>query len=125
MVSIIILQADAMIKDTKCFNSASDHDKSEIQARITKAEQRLQTARNDSFQAGRKFRNTLKSYERDTEKMVCTFLTQELPLKINLDDFKRETALPKGIGKLNPVAVRRKAKALQDEFQREILRRMN
>ena len=125
MASIITLQADAMIKDATLFNAAAEQDKDEIQKRIAEAEQRLKTARNDSFQAGRSFRNTLEEYLRDTEKMVRTFLTEQLPFAVNLDDFKPETTLPTGLGQLNPFAGRRKAKALQDECQREILRRMN
>ena len=125
MASIITLQADSMIKDAERFNAAAANDKDEIQERIAEAEQRLKTARNDSFQAGRNFRNILEDYKRETEKMIRTFLTEKLPFAVNLDNFKPETTLPTGIGQLNPIAGRRKAQALQDECQREILRRMN
>ena len=125
IVGTIVTQADAMIKDAERFNVAADQDKDEIKRRIDESEQRLQTARNKSVQAVKNFRNTLEGRLLEVEKMIREFLTQKLPTLIDLEDFQPETTLPDGLSKLNPLAGRRKAKALQDECQKEILRRMN
>lgn len=125
MVSIITIQADAMMKDAQRFNHAANQDKDEIQERIDEANGRLQVARNNSFQTGRTYRNNLENYLPEIEKMIRKFLSEQLPNLVDLEDFRPETSLPKGISKLNPMEGRRKAKALQDECQQELLRRMN
>ena len=125
MVSIITIQANAMAKDAERFNCAAGQDTEEIKERIAEAEGRLQVARNNSFQTGRNYRNHLENYLPETEKMVRAFITERLPNLVDLEDFQPETSLPTGAGKLNPIEGRKKATALQDECQQEILRRMN
>ena len=85
----------------------------------------LQIARNNSFQTGRNYRNHLEQYLPETEKMVRRFITERLPNLVDLEDFQPETTLPDSISKFNPMEARRKATALQDECQKEIIRRMN
>ena len=125
MVSIITIQANAMTKDAERFNCAASQDTEEIKERIAEAEGRLQVARNNSFQTGRNYRNHLENYLPETEKMVRAFITERLPNLIDLEDFQPETTLPDSISKFNPMEARRKATALQDECQQEIIRRMN
>lgn len=125
MVSIIVIQADAMAKDAERFNNAAQQDSNELKKRIAEAESRLQIARNNSFQTGRNYRHHLENYLPETEKIIRNFLTQDLPNIIDLEDFQPETTLPTGIDKLSPFESRKKAKALQDECQAEILRRVN
>lgn len=125
MVSIIVLQAAAMAKDAERFNCAANQDADKIRANIAEAEVRLQSVRENSFNTGRNFRVHLEEYLPKVEEMVRAFIGEELPRLVDIKDFQPETSLPTGIGKLNPLGVRRKAKALQDECQTEILRRMN
>lgn len=124
MVSTIVIQADSMTKDAARFNSAANEDVSELKKRITEAESRLQIARNNSFQTGRNYRNRLENYIPEVERMVQKFIKEQLPQSVDLEGFEPETKLPEGIGKLNPLAAKRKAKAIQKECQEELTRRM-
>ena len=68
------------------------------------------TARNNSFQTGRIYRNNLENYLPEIEKMIRKFLSDQLLNLVDLEDLRPETSLPKGISKLNPMEGRRKAK---------------
>ena len=123
IVSTIVIQADAMIKDAHFLNNAAVQ--IDFSKTLAEARERLKAARIEAQQKSENYRQSLEERLPEIEQKVRTFLTKELPERIDLEDFQPETSLPDGISKFNPFEGRRKAKAIKDECIEEILRRIN
>ena len=123
MINTIVIQADAMIKDAQILNNAAAQ--IDISKTIAEAREHLKVAHIVAQQKSKNYRQSLENRLPVIEQKLRTFLTKELPERIDLEDFQPETSLPKGVEKLNPFGFRKKAKALRDEYQQEILRRIN
>ena len=128
LVNTIVIQANTMSRDAERFNSAASQDVDELDKRIEEAQSQLQMTRSNSYNTGRNYRNRLENYLPDVERMARTFLAEELPRLVDLEDFEPETKLPDGPRRLWPFGeggAGAKAKAIQDECQDELTRRMN
>ena len=127
MATTIIRQADAMLKDVDMLNGAAAQDVKVLEKRIADAKTQLQIVRSNSFNTGRNYRNHLENYIPKAEDMVREFV-KSLPEKVDLEGFEPETELPDGARKLWPFGengAKKRAKAIQEECQDEITRRMN
>ena len=123
IINVIVNQADAMIKDAQFLNNAAMP--TYLSKTLDEAEARLQAARDESKQRSKNYRQSLEERLPEVEQMVRTFLTEELPEHIDLEDFQPETSLPNGISKLYPMECRRKLRVIKKECEEEVLRRIN
>jgi len=127
MATTVVRQAEIMMKDADRLNSAADQDEKELGKRADDAESQLSIVRSNSFNTGRNYRNHLQNYIPKAETMVRDFV-KELPQQIDLEGFEPETELPSGPRKLWPFGengANKRAKAIQEECQHEMERRMN
>lgn len=124
MASTIIIQADGMIKDANALNQAASQNADELVKKAERAQVELDTVRTHSQQTGRAFRRLLKKTAQNTRPMVEEAVFT-LPVGIDLEDFEPETTLPTGLGNLNPFDTKKRAKAIQEECQYEMQKRMN
>ena len=124
MASTIVKQADAFSKDANKYNAAALQDVDALKERAKQAQFSLDTVRNNSYNTGRTYKMRLEAYLPKIRTMAAEFLSS-LPEKVDLEDYTPETQLPDGVSKLNPLETKRRAKALQEECQTEMERRMN
>lgn len=127
MATTILLQADAMIKDARNLNSAAAQDMKDLEKKKSDANIQLGIVRSNSLNTGRNYRMHLENYLPKAEDMVRKFI-ENLPGQIDLEGFEPETELPDGARKLWPFGengAKKRAKAIQQECQNEITRRMN
>lgn len=123
MANAMKIYADAMKKEAATLNKVSTVDSDELEKRIIGAKRQLEIARMNSENTEKNFRRSVKNLEPELKAKVEAFV-KGLADSVDLEDYEMETELPSGLGKLNPVAVRRKAKELQEECMDEFKRRM-
>ncbi len=124
MASTIVIQADSMIKDANALNQAASQNADDLKRKAERAQEELDTVRTHSKQTGRAFRRLLERTAENTRTMVEETVIN-LPVGIDLEGFEPETSLPEGAARLNPIAAKRAAKAIQRECQEEFQKRMN
>lgn len=124
MATTIIKQADAMEKDAARFNRAAEEDVAALKERAAQATRNLEGVRQNSFNTGKTYKLRLEGYLPKIKTMATDFVGT-LADKVDLEDFTPETSLPDGIGKLNPLESKKRAKLISEECQTELQRRMN
>lgn len=115
--------AEAMEKEAATLNRTASLDSSVLANRIADAKKQLEIARMNSETTEKNFRKAVKNCKPEIRTKVEAFVNNLANL-VDLEDYEMETDLPKGIGKLNPMATKKKAKELQEECMNEFTHRM-
>ncbi len=123
MANTMISYAQAMKKEAATLNETASVDSAELEKRIAGAKKQLEIARMNSENTEKNFRMAVKNCEPEIKKKVESFVKGMADL-VDLEDYEMETELPKGLGKLNPIETKKKAKELQKECMDEFERRM-
>ncbi len=116
--------AQDMQKEAAVLNAAMTKSAEEVRRDINRAKKELEIARNDAKNVKRSFRNTMENLKGPAKDKVQKFFAG-VANEIDLDDFEPVTELPSGLGKLNPLASKKAAEAMKEEYQKEFNRRLN
>lgn len=116
--------AQDMEKEANILNASSQRSAEEVKKDIDLAGKELEIARNDAENVKRNFRNAMDNLKEPAKRKVQEFIGG-VAHEIDLDGFEPEAELPTGIGKLNPVANKRAANEMKEEYQAEFNRRLN
>lgn len=116
--------AQDMEKEANVLNASLEKSAEEVKKDIDRANKELQIARNDAENVKRNFRNAMDNLKVPARDKVQKFIGGVAD-EIDLDGFEPVVELPTGIGKLNPVANKKAANEMKDEYQAEFNRRLN
>lgn len=124
MWETIRMQADIMKKQAKVLNEAANVDVDVLRERIRQAQKELDTVKLNTESTKRIFRTMMERCIPQAQIMTKEFV-KSLADVTDLEEFEPDTKLSSGMGKLNPIAAKKKAEMVQDEFKTEFERRMN
>lgn len=117
-------RAQNLEKEIAVLNASSQKSAEEVKKDIDRANKELDIARNDAENVRRNFCNAMDNLRAPARNQVQEFI-EGVANEIDLEGFKPVTELPKGFGKLNPVAGKKAAGEMKDEYQAEFNRRLN
>lgn len=124
MSNMMINHANVMTKEANVLNHANQIDVEELEARIIAAKKQLEIARMNTEAAKKAFAISIKNCIAPMRDMIEKFVST-MADNVDLENYEPETELAKGLGRLNPVGTKKKAKEYQKECMDEYSRRLN
>lgn len=116
--------AQDMEKEAAALNASSQKSAEDVKKDIDRANKELDIARNDAENVRRNFHNAMDNLREPARNRVREFIGG-VANEIDLEGFEPAAELPTGLGKLNPVASKKAAEDMKDEYQKEFNRRLN
>jgi len=124
MSNMMINHANVMTKEAMILNQANKIDVEELEARIKAARKQLEIARMNTEAAKKAFTISIKNCIVPMRDMIEKFVST-MADNVDLEDYEPETELATGLGRLNPIGTKKKAKEYQEECMEEYSRRLN
>lgn len=128
MANTMISYAQAMEKEAETLNKTASVDSAELEKRIAGAKKQLEIVRLNAETMEKNFRMAIENCKPEIRKKVESFV-KGMADSVDLEDYEMQTELPRGLGKLNPIETKKKAKELQkecmDEFERRLKKAKN
>ena len=126
IVNAIVSEAELSIETLDRLNAAATEE--DFRQQLSEAEQNLQEVREISERMIADYRERSARCLNEAKVMVRQFVMQELPQRVNLEDFTPETQLPEGVARLwssRAAQTRATIQAAFDECREEIRHRAN
>lgn len=115
--------ATMLKKEAETRNKAASGDMETAKVRIALAQDKIKTIKRDADSVIHAFELDVKDGKKVLHDKIDGFVPN-LADSVDLEGFEPEARLPKGFGKLNPIAQKKKAKEIQEECVEEFTRRL-